>query len=98
MENEEKLKEIFLNHDLFKQFRNAPENLQVVIREEGTLLLMLKNFPGLDTSILNNRAFNTLEIPEINLKQGHISSGGPDGVNIQYGYEYLPEKKSKIKP
>lgn len=98
MDNAEKFKELFLKNDLFEQFREQPENLEIIIREEGTLCLKLTNFKGLNTNMLNGRAFHTLEVEDLNLKSGHIMSGGPEGIIVQYMYEFTPQKQNKNKP
>lgn len=98
MDQSQQLKDFFLSHALFAQFKNNEDKLIVNIIEEGTLDLHVKAFPGIDTEILNPRAFNTLEIKEANLKGGHISSGGPDGICVRYQYHLEPINSNINKP
>lgn len=87
----EQLKDFFLRHPLFAQFKDNPDKFKIEVIEPGQLIVQLSNFKGLDLTALNPRAFHTLEIPQLNIKSGHILSGGPAGVSISYVYGSIHE-------
>lgn len=93
----EKIKELFLAQELFAQFRNNPDKLQVNILEEGTMDLHLDNFPGLNTNALNNRALGEFKVEDLDLSGGHVTSGGPDGIVVRYSYVEKLGNKAKPK-
>lgn len=81
------LKAAFLEHPLLSQFRAHPDNLIVVIPEKGCARLYLTAFPGLDKSHLQMGYLHKLTLGDFLVYEGHLMSGGPDGISIQYKYE-----------
>lgn len=71
--------------------------MKVNIPEDGCFDLYLDNFPGLNINELNNRAFSTLEIEEVDLSGGYVTGGGPTGVVVRYLYTEKPKTKNKPK-
>lgn len=84
-----RLTKAFLNHSELSQFKDHPDCLKIEEVEPGYIDLKLTNFPGLKTNVLHQRLFRTLELPNIKLTHGHISSGGPEGIVVRYGYTFL---------
>ena len=90
--SESEIKKLFLENELFSQFKNNQTKLKIEILEPGSFRLHLTTFPGLNIEKLSNHAFNTLQVKGINIINGFINSGGPDGVVVQYQYK-IPENE-----
>ncbi len=88
-----------LGAPLFEQLRERPECLEIIPIGDGHFRLHLIAFPGLRTAELNNRAFGELHVSGLALTGGHVTSGGPDGVYVQYGYSVVePEPGADAAP
>jgi hypothetical protein len=81
------LRDEFLEHPLLQQFKSRPEKLIVDIPEKGCARLYLTNFPELDKSQLEIGWLRNLTLHNFRAYDGHIMSGSPDGISIQYKYE-----------
>lgn len=82
-----KLKKAFLNAPLLKQFKDNLDKLELSIPEKGCVRLHLTNFKGLNTSDLQQGSFNRLKLDTVNISNGHIYSGGPEGISVQFAYD-----------
>ena len=81
------LRDAFLEHPLLRQFKDHPDNLIVVIPEKGCARLYLTAFPGLDKTHLEMGYLRNLTLENFRAYDGHLMSGSPEGISIQYKYE-----------
>lgn len=86
----EDITKAFLGTELLRQFRDRPDCLVVEILDERSLSLRLDRFPELDISNLNPRELGCLELEGFDMSGGYVTSGGPDGIYLQYGYVQHP--------
>jgi hypothetical protein len=85
-----RLKVLLLATPLLGQFRQHPDCLRVEVLEGRWFDLTLDSFPGLDKDRVGRpRDFSELVLPGVSLTGGHFTSGGPDGVVVRRGFEFL---------
>ena len=72
----------------FEQFKNHPENCEIAVTDlrDNTchFYVNLSRFDGIDTSNINCYSFGPVDGTYFRNITGSVSSGGPDGISINF--------------